>query len=325
MNQAQAAPLRGVRSARAGAREVATSRRFLALLAAAALPALAGCGIEAQHGANSRVAMQTIAGAPAAAPAPAAEVLMRKGAQDSDESAVTKSAPAISRKIIYNTEIDLVPQDLTTAEKELRRLVRSAGGYVADTEVSGQPGAARQGEWTVRVPVERFETFVWDVVRLGELQRIHTDSQDVTEDYYDSGARLANKRVEEQRLLHHLQASTGKLQEILQVEHEISRVREEIEQLQGHIQKLSRLSELATVKVQMHEVKEYVPPKATGFGAQVGRTFHDSMVMLRDAIEGAVLFIVAVVPWLLALAILAVPVVVLIRRSRTPRERPHLL
>jgi hypothetical protein len=295
------------------------------LALAAAMLALAGCGQEMgrEMSANKRAAEP--------ATAPMAQMMSNvggsaaSGARDTSAAFETRPAAPISRKIIYNTEIDLVPENLSAAERELRRLVKSYGGYVADTEVSGQPGASRQGEWTLRVPVDRFETFVSEVARLGELQRIHTDSQDVTEDYYDSGARLANKRVEEQRLLFHLRASTGKLQEILQVEHELTRVREEIEQLQGHIQKLGRLSELATVKVQMHEVKEYVPPKAAGFGDQVGRTFHDSLAALRAAAQGAVLFIVALLPWLIAMAVIAAPIVMIVRKSRAPKDGSTLL
>ena len=49
------------------------------------------------------------------------------------------------------------------------------------------------------------------MTRLGELQSMHTNSQDVSEEYYDLEARLVSKRTEEQRLLKHLTASTGRL------------------------------------------------------------------------------------------------------------------
>src|SRR5581483_196534 len=146
--------------------EGAMVRRFSAALAPiAALVCLAGCAAEqgraayyaprsqAQEYAGAMKAGGSAASAPAAVPSNAAPP---------ENAAATVPAP-LPRKIIYNTEIDLVPESLTTAEKEMRRLVRAAGGYVADTEVGGQPGTARQGEWTVRIPVERYETFVSDL------------------------------------------------------------------------------------------------------------------------------------------------------------------
>ena len=86
-------------------------------------------------------------------------------------------------------------------------------------------------------------------------QKNTTDSQDVTEEYYDVEARIKNKRVEEERLLKHLEQSTGKLEDILKVEKEISRVRGEIERQQGRLQYLDKLSALTTVTITLHERK----------------------------------------------------------------------
>jgi tellurite resistance protein len=65
------------------------------------------------------------------------------------------------------------------------------------------------------------------------VRSLNSDAQDVTEEFYDVDARLRNKRVEEQRLVEHLKKSTARLQDILAVEREISRVRGEIEQMEG--------------------------------------------------------------------------------------------
>ena len=77
-----------------------------------------------------------------------------------------------------------------------------------------------------------------------------------------SPARIKNKQVEEQRLQDLLKKATGKLSEILQVEKELSRVRGEIEQLQGRIRVLANLSSLTTITLTMREIKDYVPPRA---------------------------------------------------------------
>lgn len=253
----------------------------------------------------------------ARAPAQYAENLASPAAQMSKARTVSTDSAALSRKIIYNATVDLVAERLSTAETSLIQLVKAHGGYVAEDEVTGSPGSPRQGHWKVRVPVGQFEAFMAAVTKLGELQKQHVDSQDVSEEYYDLQARLSNKQVEERRLLEHLRRSTARLQDVLAVEKELSRVRGEVEQLQGRIRFLSNRTDLATVTVTVSEVKEFLPADRTTFSAQIGRTFHESVRLMGDAAKVLVLAMVALAPWL---AVAAVPGlilwVVLRRRAR---------
>jgi hypothetical protein len=226
---------------------------------------------------------------------------------------------AVSRKIIYTTSIEVVVEDFDAAERELLQLLKAQdGAYIAKSDVRGSPGTPRSGSWTIRVPVSGFEAFKQAVAHLGELQRNQTDSQDVTDEYYDLGARIKNKQVEEERLLKHLEKSTGKLEDILAVEKELTRVRGEIERYQGRRQYLEKLSALTTVTVTIHERKNYGPDKtqAPTFGTTVSRTFEGSLDVLASFGKGLVLFVVALLPWLVVLAVLAVPAVLLWRRQR---------
>ncbi|HVF11388.1 MAG TPA: DUF4349 domain-containing protein [Abditibacteriaceae bacterium] len=220
----------------------------------------------------------------------------------------------IPRKIIYTAQVHLVAENLTTAQDKLTRLVKTHKGYVDETNIGGAAGAPRQGTWKVRVPVEEYEAFMSAVARLGELQTIHSDSQDVSEEYYDLEARLSNKRVEERRLIKHLEKSTARLTDILAVEREISRVRGEIEQMQGRLRLLADLTALTTVTVTINEIKNYVPPAPPTFGAQLARTFEKSVSQLTDTGKGLLVLVVAVAPWLVVLALILVPVWMVRRR-----------
>src|SRR5262249_27737277 len=118
--------------------------------------------------------------------------------------------------------------------------------------------------------------------------------------------------------LKHLEKSTGKLEDILAVEKELTRVRGEIERFQGRRQYLEKLSALTTVTVTIHERKNYVPDKsqAPAFGTTVARTFEGSLDVLASFGKGLVLLIVALVPWLVVLVLLGVPAVLMWRRQR---------
>jgi len=238
------------------------------------------------------------------------------GEKKQPEPAVKPDAPP-ARKIIYTGNVDLVVPDLDAATQKLEKLVEEHRGFVSHSDVHGTKGERRTATWTIRVPVEEYQAVKEALPKLGEMISIRTDSQDISEEYYDLEARLKNKQVEEKRLLEHLQKSTGKLEEILAVEKELSRVREEIERFQGRLNKLSNLASLTTITVTVQEIKDYVPPSSPTFRTSVNRTFDDSASSLGSFLRNVFLFMVALVPWLPLLAVvIGVPWWLLRRRLR---------
>jgi hypothetical protein len=228
---------------------------------------------------------------------------------------------ATSRKIVYTAEAQIVVEEFEKAERELAQLVKEHKGYVAQAETGGSSGSPRAGRWKVRIPVERFEEFLEAVAKLGVPQRISRDSKDVTEEFYDLEARLKAKKVQETRLLKHLEASTGKLEDILHVERELTRVRGEIEREEGRLRLLANLTALTTVTVHLQEIKNYVPPQAPTFGNTISSTFSSSLDALVNFGKGLVIAVVALAPWLVVLTAVGGPIGLMVRarwRGRAP-------
>ncbi|HEU5115338.1 MAG TPA: DUF4349 domain-containing protein, partial [Isosphaeraceae bacterium] len=180
--------------------------------------------------------------------------------------------------------------------------------------------------WKLRIPVDRFESFVEAVKPLGELEQFNRTAQDVTAEYYDVEARIKNKQVEEQTLTKILEERSGKLEDVLKIEIELSRVRGEIEQMQGRIRLLDNLSSLATLTLNVRERDSFEPaaPVVANFSTQIARTWHDSIHSLTELGKGLVLFVVRWVLWTPILAILAVPGWLVLRRMGSSLRRlPH--
>lgn len=224
--------------------------------------------------------------------------------------------PGLPRKIIYDGHVDLVTDDMARLEKGLLALVASSKGYLARSEVQGATGEPRSGSWTARVPVDGYEGFLQAVAKLGEVASLRTDSKDVSAEFYDLGAREKAKKVEEERLIKHLSDSTGKLEDILAVERELSRVRGEIEQIQGRLRVMSDLTALTTVTITAREVRGYTPPQSPTLAAKVARSFAGSIDALRLFGEGLLLLVVAVLPWAAMIGVLGVVLMLMIRAMR---------
>jgi hypothetical protein len=253
----------------------------------------------------------------------AGEETSARGQTGAKTSAPGQPAKAV-RKIIYDARIDLVVDSLNATELAITNLIKVHDGFLAESDQSSITATQRRGTWRVRVPVDQFSAFVSAVSRLGEIRQNHVGSQDVTEEYFDIEARIRNKREEEKRLIKHLADSTGKLEDILAVEKEISRVRGEIEQMEGRLRLLANRTELSTVTIEALEWKDYKPPVAATFSTQLSRTFFHSVESLVQFGQTLLLVAVAVAPWLpfVVLGIFIVRWIVRPGRSGIPRRPP---
>ncbi len=83
----------------------------------------------------------------------------------------------------------------------------------------------------------------------------------MTKAYFDTDARLKNAHVMEQRLIDMLKTKTGKVSDLLQVEKELGRVREEIEKMQGELKYWDSQVQFATVTISLAE-KDMEEPAA---------------------------------------------------------------
>lgn len=222
----------------------------------------------------------------------------------------------IERKILYTADIELVTEDLSKLESSLLRLVKQNGGYVADTDITGSTGSTRSARWKIRIPIEKFDSFLESGVKLGELTRRQINSADVTAEYYDLESRIKNKKVEEKRLLKHLEDTTAKLEDILAAERELSRVREEIERQEGRLRLLANLASLTTVTIQASERTQFIPATAPGFTTRATRAFSDSTKGLVDFAEFGAIWLLSLIPWLPLWLVIGVVILLIYRRIR---------
>ena len=243
------------------------------------------------------------------------------GVEQGDKTKAPAGAPAVPRKIIYDARVELVVDSLNTAEQAVLDLIKEHNGFLAESDQATVTRSQRRATWKVRVPVDHFNAFLNAVCRLGEVKQNHLGSQDVTEEYFDVEARIRNKQEEEKRLLKHLSDSTGKLEDILAVERELSRVRGEVEQMQGRLRFLANRTELSTITIEATEWKDYKPPIAPTFPTQLGRTFFNSLDNLFAFGKAMAMVAVGLLPWLPLILVGLLLLRWLIRANRTSAQQ----
>ena len=211
--------------------------------------------------------------------------------------AIAKSAQA-DRRIIYTATVDLVTENIDPVEPKLLEMLKTAGGFVADTNQTGASGGQRTGMWKVRVPIDKYDGFLQQVRTLGEVQSVNVNSQDVTEEFVDVTARVNAKKVQEQRLIDLIKNAVGQLDEVLKVEAELARVRGEIERMEGRLRFLKDQTELTTITITVREVKDYKPPEAPTFSTKMRRVWEESTLKLWENSGLVILGLIAWIPFL---------------------------
>lgn len=136
---------------------------------------------------------------------------------------------------------------------KVRQLAAQLGGYVANSSISGGRDQIRSATLELKIPAARYDQAVSGLGGIGRVESVNTNVEDVGEEFVDITARVANSKRLEERLVGLLATRTGKLEDVLAVERELARVREEIERYEGRIRFLRTRAAVSTLLVTVHE------------------------------------------------------------------------
>jgi hypothetical protein len=168
------------------------------------------------------------------------------------------------RLILRTGQASIEVDSLEAAMAQLRQVAQRAGGFVADAAMRSGRDQIRQATLELKVPSARFDELTEGLQPIGRLEFVNVSAEDVSEEFVDLTARAANGHRLEERLVELLRTRTGKLQDVLSVERELARVREEIERIEGRLRYLKTSAQLSTLSVSLHEPMPIVATQGRG-------------------------------------------------------------
>ena len=171
--------------------------------------------------------------------------------KDSDEAGET----TVIRKVITTGDLAIDVDDASVAVDEIISITQAAGGFVSSSSVYDNyygESTGKAGYVTIRIPQSGFTSVMGEIEALGTVTSKSISGRDVTEEFVDLSARLGNLERQELRLLEILNMTTT-VDEVLDVERELGRVRGEIESLTGRLNYLNDRVDLSTINVRVSE------------------------------------------------------------------------
>lgn len=151
--------------------------------------------------------------------------------------------PTEGRRIVYTAMIGLRVASARATAAEVEKLATAAGGFIQNSSLEAV---------TLRVPPAKFDGLLASLEQLGEVIQRSVDASDVTEQYTDLELRLDVAERSRQRL-NALLESAKETKDLLEIERDLRRLTEEIEQMKGTRRVLDDRIGWATVTVSLQE------------------------------------------------------------------------
>ncbi len=225
------------------------------------------------------------------------------------------------RMVIRSANLSVNVEDVEKAATDIKQLTESSGGYVENSNIETmqlppvrpveEGTAAKEVEekyasMTVRVPEDNFENTCSSIKAMGKVVNENMSGSDITTEYRDTAAKVDNLKIQEQSL-QQLMTKAKNVDEILKIEQELNRVRTNIDINTGNLKRWDNLVQLSTINIYMKELKEeeLKSVDVTGMWGKAYKGFVKAINNITTGMENAFIVLVAAIPYLIVVGILA--------------------
>jgi len=161
---------------------------------------------------------------------------------------IESAGPKEPEKLVIEAWLEIQADDVAKAAGTIRARVEAAGGRVVSENVVGAGSAASSAAMELRVPPAQAMGVVTWLGAVGTVESRRVLASDVSKTLFDQQLALDNLKITMTRLQKLAEAS-GPVTELLEIEKELTRVRGEIEQVEGEQHWLLDRVEFATISV----------------------------------------------------------------------------
>ncbi len=231
------------------------------------------------------------------------------------------------RHVIRTGSIELTVTSTRDKISEVRSIVEGADGLISSSNIYEVREDQYAAHLTLRVPNKNFDLVMEQLQDLGRAKNVQTGSADVTMQYIDLQSRLSNQKVQEERLREILDMAET-VEEVLEVERELNRVRGEIETMTAQFNHLKDQVLFSTINLTIREERIPTEMISSGpfenLGSRISVAFTGSVNFILNAVSYMIIAFSALLPVLIILgvivAIIALLVRSLIKRKKTKAE-----
>ncbi|MEM9009453.1 MAG: DUF4349 domain-containing protein [Cyanobacteria bacterium P01_F01_bin.86] len=220
-----------------------------------------------------------------------------------NDAVVTAGQP----QLIKRAQLSLLVDSVDAGLKNASQIIRTQQGDILDLQDNQIEAVHRTAYLSIRVPQANLDTLLEALSDLGTVRQQGLNAEDVSTQIVDAQARLRNFRKSEESLLKIMERS-GEISHVLEVSRELSRVREQIEQIDARVQNLQTQVRYSTVDLTMAAAVASQPIERP-LAETIGATWRHATQSVGELTVGLLkigLWLVAYSPYLLIVTIVGV-------------------
>lgn len=224
-------------------------------------------------------------------------------------------------KLIRRARLQIQTETFDQAAQALEDLVAQCGGYFQNASVEGgslrNQNANRYGDYVIRLPEDQFDAFLGRTGELGYVVSQSETSENVSQQYYDTEARLKAQRTKQERLLALLEKADS-MDTIVALEDALGDVEYEIESLTTTLNQYDSLIRFSTVELTLEEVGTITaaPGERDSLGQRLAAGVQSSFRGLMSGGQALLVWLAYNLVLVLVVAVIAVVAVVIVVRKK---------
>ncbi len=221
------------------------------------------------------------------------------------------------KKIIRNARLTIQTQRFDWSLDTLKRACEQQGGWIeSSSESLNSSTGLRTASLTLRIPQNELDAYLDGAEALGRITSRSESAEDVTASYQDTQARLDTQLALMERLQALITASAD-LSDLLALESQIADTQYQIDNLTRSLNRTDRQVAYSTVTVALREEKTVeLTDDTVTFGERLLSAVQVGAQAFVGFLGDAVVFLVAALPFIVIVGVIALIVIVIKRRKK---------
>ncbi len=230
-------------------------------------------------------------------------------------------------KLIRTVSMTIETQQYDELLQQIKDRTNEAGGYIQSSN-SGNGYYGRNAYVEVRVPYDKVDAFLENIGNYGTVKSTNDNTEDVSLQYSDTEAHIANLKTQHERILALMENAT-ELEDIITLNQELTRIESELDSYQKTIRNYDNLVSYSTISIDITETSYSTPAvEDDSIGSRIASGLSDTMHNLATLFGDLLVWFVVNLP--IFIIFLGIPAIIcliifLIVRANIKKSRAKKL